>query len=405
MPELLHCPSCNAGLDYAKDSPPTIRCSYCGSSVVVPEHLREKPRQPELDSIFPAINIEISHQSEGRTVSGWLVVALIIVVFVAIGGIIWFADNVRVGIVQATGTAIAAQIATRIAREEAQVSTSVAVLVTDTPQPTPASADLILQFGEKGTGRGQFERAQWLTLDNDGHIYVLDRANNRVQVFNEAGEYQTQWLLSSPLTPTHISADRQKRLYVLDSLSLVRYDGFNGVRTEDWDFALQLPFFNFYAMAFTSKQELLLSYWDGSKDFIITLDQDGAIIASWEDPVNNHMEMDAVAKALAKDLNGNIYAFENEAILKFSPEGRFLNRVGGRGTGLGEWSAPRNIGVDGHGRLYVAEWQGIHVYDNNGRFLETISTDGFVIDLAISDNNEIWVIIDSVRIAKYVSPQ
>jgi hypothetical protein len=95
----------------------------------------------------------------------------------------------------------------------------------------------------------------------------------------------------------------------------------------------------------------------------------------------------------AMDREGHIYAFELDAILKFAPDGRFLNRVGSRGGGPGEWSAPQNIGVDGNGRLYVGEWRGIHVYDGNGRFLDAIPTNAYVMDLAISDNNDIWAIV------------
>jgi hypothetical protein len=58
-----------------------------------------------------------------------------------------------------------------------------------------------------------------------------------------------------------------------------------------------------------------------------------------------------MAKQLAVDRQGHIYAFELEAILKFGPDGRFLNRVGSRGSGPGEWSAPQNIG-----------WMGTAVY-------------------------------------------
>jgi sugar lactone lactonase YvrE len=100
-----------------------------------------------------------------------------------------------------------------------------------------------------------------------------------------------------------------------------------------------------------------------------------------------------MAKQMAVDREGHIYAFELDAILKFGPDGRFLNRVGSRGSGPGERSAPQNIGVDGDGRLYIGEWRGIHVYDSNARFLDTIPTDAYVMDLAISDNNDIWVIV------------
>jgi DNA-binding beta-propeller fold protein YncE len=49
--------------------------------------------------------------------------------------------------------------------------------------------------GEPGTGRGQFENPRRLAVDNAGRVYVWDMDGRRLQVFDEAGAYQTQWPL------------------------------------------------------------------------------------------------------------------------------------------------------------------------------------------------------------------
>ena len=41
------------------------------------------------------------------------------------------------------------------------------------------------EFGERGTGRGQFNGVHGLAVGPDGRIFVADRDNQRVQVFNE----------------------------------------------------------------------------------------------------------------------------------------------------------------------------------------------------------------------------
>ena len=43
----------------------------------------------------------------------------------------------------------------------------------------------ITHFGEKGTGRGEFDGVHAVTTDSIGRIYVADQNNKRVQVFNE----------------------------------------------------------------------------------------------------------------------------------------------------------------------------------------------------------------------------
>ena len=39
MAKTYTCPSCGAGLDYDGDDDPVVRCSYCGSTVIVPDEL------------------------------------------------------------------------------------------------------------------------------------------------------------------------------------------------------------------------------------------------------------------------------------------------------------------------------------------------------------------------------
>jgi DNA-binding beta-propeller fold protein YncE len=52
---------------------------------------------------------------------------------------------------------------------------------------------LIMSWGEIGTGEGQFNLVHNIACDDDGWVYVADRENHRVQVFDGNGVYQTQW--------------------------------------------------------------------------------------------------------------------------------------------------------------------------------------------------------------------
>ena len=48
-------------------------------------------------------------------------------------------------------------------------------------------------WGESGTGPGEFNIPHNLCCDPDGWIYVADRENHRVQVFDGEGNYETEW--------------------------------------------------------------------------------------------------------------------------------------------------------------------------------------------------------------------
>jgi DNA-binding beta-propeller fold protein YncE len=53
---------------------------------------------------------------------------------------------------------------------------------------------LLLSWGEPGTDPGQFNIAHNICCDAEGWVYVADRENHRVQVFDGNGKYETQWV-------------------------------------------------------------------------------------------------------------------------------------------------------------------------------------------------------------------
>jgi len=52
---------------------------------------------------------------------------------------------------------------------------------------------LLMSWGEPGTDPGQFNIPHNICCDPDGWIYVADRENHRVQVFDCDGKWETQW--------------------------------------------------------------------------------------------------------------------------------------------------------------------------------------------------------------------
>ena len=51
----------------------------------------------------------------------------------------------------------------------------------------------LFSWGEPGTDPGQFNLPHNIGCDADGWVYVADRENHRVQVFDGNGKYETQW--------------------------------------------------------------------------------------------------------------------------------------------------------------------------------------------------------------------
>ena len=52
---------------------------------------------------------------------------------------------------------------------------------------------LLFSWGESGSDPGQFNLVHNITCDPDGWVYVADRENHRVQVFDGNGTFEAQW--------------------------------------------------------------------------------------------------------------------------------------------------------------------------------------------------------------------
>jgi DNA-binding beta-propeller fold protein YncE len=51
----------------------------------------------------------------------------------------------------------------------------------------------LLEWGKKGKGEGEFNLPHALRIDDRGRVYVGDRENNRIQVFDADGKFLAQW--------------------------------------------------------------------------------------------------------------------------------------------------------------------------------------------------------------------
>ena len=59
--------------------------------------------------------------------------------------------------------------------------------------------DVIVSWGAPGTGPGEFNLPHDVTVDKKDRVYILDRGNLRCQIFNNEGEFLTEWTdLGSP---------------------------------------------------------------------------------------------------------------------------------------------------------------------------------------------------------------
>ena len=66
------------------------------------------------------------------------------------------------------------------------------------------NGDWVKSWGEKGTGPGQFHLPHAIVADRDNNLYVGDRTNRRIQVFDTEGKFLRMFTIDVPPVPgTH----------------------------------------------------------------------------------------------------------------------------------------------------------------------------------------------------------
>ena len=60
------------------------------------------------------------------------------------------------------------------------------------------NGDWVMSFGEPGNGPGQFNTPHAIAIDNQDNVYVGDRGNQRVQIFDTNGKYIREWKIEIP---------------------------------------------------------------------------------------------------------------------------------------------------------------------------------------------------------------
>jgi len=73
----------------------------------------------------------------------------------------------------------------------------------------------IKEWGKLGTGPGEFRNAHALALDSRGRVFVADRGNSRLQIFDSAGKFIAEWKQFG--RPSGLYIDKNDKLYAIDA--------------------------------------------------------------------------------------------------------------------------------------------------------------------------------------------
>ncbi len=94
------------------------------------------------------------------------------------------------------------------------ISTSPMATATRACTSSRPNGRLLFSWGKPGTDPGQFNIPHNICCDQDGWVYVADRENHRVQVFDGNGKFQTQWNNMHRPSGLYLQRGREPRFYI-----------------------------------------------------------------------------------------------------------------------------------------------------------------------------------------------
>ncbi|MFC1541922.1 peptidyl-alpha-hydroxyglycine alpha-amidating lyase family protein [Candidatus Latescibacterota bacterium] len=141
-----------------------------------------------------------------------------------------------------------------------------------------AEGNFIKAWGRQGTGPGEFEVPHAIDIDSNGLIYVADRGNSRVQVFDQNGTFLNQW--PDIIVPFDLWVTSDDDIWVC---------GFGPLRTK-----------SDYHLPKTDEQ------------LIMKFNSQGKVLLNWNFPAGHNPGELAEVHGMALDSKGNVYVGEGQ---------------------------------------------------------------------------------------------
>ena len=93
-------------------------------------------------------------------------------------------------------------------------------------------------------------------------------------------------------------------------------------------------------------------------------------------------------RGIALDSKDNIYVVDmgNYRIQNFNQMGQYLQTIGRKGQGPGEFQGPLGICVDVQNNLYVLEYKRMHIFNESGEYQRSFSLDYHLVHFAVESH-------------------
>jgi len=256
--------------------------------------------------------------------------------------------------------------------------------------------DIELQFGEEGIGAGQFSDPRTIAADREGNIYAADFDTGRIQSFDPSGAFRWQANLGEDTIIVSLEAEPSGALLAVAGGDVHRFDTTTGRELE--------PIPNpqdYYFNDLNSSADGRIAAVVGSEDVAVFNSSYEQVLYIPEavSSISRDSELDC---QIDLDGLGNIYVLGsfNNAVFKYTPDGRYSSRFGGDGDEKGQFRAPGDLAIDGQGRVYVSDFKGVQVFDSTGRYLDAFNFGGFEFGVNFDLQNKLYTVSNDPQVMR-----
>lgn len=221
--------------------------------------------------------------------------------------------------------------------------------------------EFLKALGSVGTGNGQLTRPKSIAFDAKGNIWVADSGNNRLEEFNEKGEFQKVVGSSGAGNgqfsgPESIAIDPKGDIWVADTYNY-RVQELN----EKGEFIKVANPSGLGAIEPTGLDvgphgNIWVADWAHNR--VAELSEEGSFVRQFGASGTGNGQF-AHPDAVTADSRGNVWVVDqnNKRVQQFNQQGEYLAQFGSAGSGSGQFSFtyPSGIAVDSKGSLWVTD--------------------------------------------------
>jgi DNA-directed RNA polymerase subunit RPC12/RpoP len=265
-------------------------------------------------------------------------------------------------------------------------------------------ANKALTFGAQGIGQGMFKDPRSIGVDGNGNITVADFEDGRVQTFSPTGEFISGFVVNPDGKKVYVESmavGRDGTVYVVVAGKIRVYDAQGNSLGEIGDEEHR------YDNVTVGGDGKL--YATSDNETIVRFKPDQSIDLEVPDTFTNVTGDLDIGTNLAADGLGNMYIVGSfhYLVLKYSPQGTYVDQFGGQAEGgnanePGKFTSPRAVAVDGYGRVFVADFFDIKVFDDSGSYLDRINvSDGVPFGITVDKDNHVYVVTNQNHVIRY----